>query len=259
MKSTSHTSHEPPVVSLLPLGNEPNSIRHLGQELPARPPDPRPRERAPSTTLDFVARKTDTRERLIDAAIEVIEAEGEQAIKMGAIADAVGVSAPSIYHFFSDREALIVEAFAEMYRRAQAVVMTSVIPIAEEADTPEKFQAIMKLALESTAEDDGIRRREMYTSVLGAAVRRPELQNKLVELNRLNAARNQTFAELGRERGFVHENFDFRVLGLFATAVTASRHYADIDDDVDHSEWDAILHETFRHLLFDKIDRQRNT
>lgn len=204
----------------------------------------------------MVARKTDTRERLIDAAIEVIEAEGEHAIKMGAIAEAVGVSTPSIYHFFSDREALIVEAFAEMYRRAQAIVMTSVIPIAHEADTPEKFWAMLELAIRSTAEDDGVRRREMYVSVLGAAVGRPELQDKLVELNRLNAARNQAFAELGHQRGFVNENFDFRVLGLFASAVTASRHYADIDDEVDRSEWDAIVLETFRHLLFDKIDRQ---
>lgn len=206
-----------------------------------------------------MARKTDTREHLIEAAIEVIEAEGEQAIKMSAMADAVGVSTPSIYHFFSDREALIIEAFAEMYRRAQAVVMTSVIPIAQETDSPEKFQALLELALGSMTEDEGIRRREMYVSVLGAAVRRPDLQDKLVELNRLNAARNQSFAELGRERGFVHENFDFRVLGLFAAAVTASRHYADIDDEVDRSEWDAIVFETFRHLLFDKIDRRRNS
>lgn len=212
----------------------------------------------PSTTLDSMARKTDTRERLIQAAIEVIEAEGEQAIKMSAIADVVGVSTPSIYHFFHDREALIVEAFAEMYRRAQAVVMTSVIPIAQDADSPDTFQAMLKLALSSTTEDDGVRRREMYVSVLGAAVRRPELQDRLVELNRLNAERNQAFAELGHKRGFVHENFDFRVLGLFAAAATASRHYADIDNEVDLSEWDAIVFETFRHLLFDKIDRQEN-
>lgn len=228
----------------------------------SKPPDRQTRShptgKPTSTTLTSVARKTDTRERLIQAAIDVIETEGEQAIKMNAIAETVGVSTPSIYHFFDDREALIVEAYAEMYRRAQAVVMTSVIPIAQEADSPDKFQAMLELALGSTTEDAGIRRREMYVSVLGAAVRRPELQDRLVELNRLNAERNQAFAELGRERGFVHENFDLRVLGLFAAAVTASRHYADIDAEVDRSEWDAIVFETFRHLLFDEIDRKKS-
>jgi len=95
----------------------------------------------------------------------------------------------------------------------------------------------------------------LQTTVLGAAVTRPQLQSSLVEVHRRVAAGNQAFADLGRKRGFVRDNFKPEVLALFASALFTDRHYAEIDEDIDRAEWDAIVFETLRHLLFDHIDR----
>lgn len=58
----------------------------------------------------------DTRQRLIDSAVEVVSTPGEAALRLSEIATKVGVKQPSIYHFFSSREDLVVEVCREMYR-----------------------------------------------------------------------------------------------------------------------------------------------
>jgi len=203
-----------------------------------------------------MGRKTDTRERLIEAAIAVIEADGEQAFRLSTVADAVGVSTPSIYHFFNDREELLVAALAEMYRRSQAAGIEYLMGVAQHATTVEQFEAALLDVVDALGTEEAAKRRSLQTSVLGAAVNRPLLQSSLVEMHRYLAGRNRGYGELGLERGFVQQNYDFDVLALFAGALFADRHYAEIDNEVDRAEWDAIVFETVRHLLFDRIERR---
>ena len=53
----------------------------------------------------------------LEAAIDAIDAGGEAAVSVEAVAKAAGVSAPTIYNHFRNREALVAEAQAQRFDR----------------------------------------------------------------------------------------------------------------------------------------------
>lgn len=66
--------------------------------------------------------KGDLRERLLDEAITILEAEGPDALTLRAVAGAAGVSHMAPYRHFADKEALLA-AIAERGFRALSAVM----------------------------------------------------------------------------------------------------------------------------------------
>ncbi|MGA2454340.1 MAG: TetR/AcrR family transcriptional regulator [Solirubrobacteraceae bacterium] len=74
------------------------------------------------------ARSRETVGRILEAAAELIEAEGLDAVTTRAIAERAGVSAPSLYRFFADRDEifdrLLSTQLAELDRRAEAAEAT---------------------------------------------------------------------------------------------------------------------------------------
>ncbi len=65
-------------------------------------------------------KQTDTRQRILDKALELFAAQGYEAVSVGEIAAAVGIKAPSLYNHFSGKQAIfdgIVEAVAAQYEQ----------------------------------------------------------------------------------------------------------------------------------------------
>ena len=65
--------------------------------------------------------RTQIRERILDAALEVFATEGAEALTMRALADAIEYSPPVIYAHFSDKDAIIQElCYRQLRTLAQA-------------------------------------------------------------------------------------------------------------------------------------------
>lgn len=62
---------------------------------------------------NVVSMKRDTKQEIIHATRQVIVAEGLKAVTMRRVAKEVGISAPSIYRHFDDRDALVRAVLAE--------------------------------------------------------------------------------------------------------------------------------------------------
>src|SRR5690625_542942 len=78
----------------------------------------------PSSTVP--AGRDQTRQRVIEAAIELLARDGRDAVTTRAVADAAGVQAPAIYRLFGDKEGLL-DAVAE-YGFASFVASKNVDP-----------------------------------------------------------------------------------------------------------------------------------
>jgi len=70
--------------------------------------------------------RVDSKMLLIDAALEVIENEGVNALRLDAIAASVGVTKGSLYWHFKDRDDLIRAALHEQMRRLTESSMSGV-------------------------------------------------------------------------------------------------------------------------------------
>ena len=75
----------------------------------------------------------DTRERLIAAALEVLEEEGEATFSTRAVLDIAKVSAPTLYHHFGNADgilsAALAEAFAQFLQSKQQAAKKSADPV----------------------------------------------------------------------------------------------------------------------------------
>ena len=63
-------------------------------------------------------KQEDTRQKILDKALELFSAQGYDSVSVGEIAKAVGIKAPSLYNHFSGKQAIfdaIVEATAAQY------------------------------------------------------------------------------------------------------------------------------------------------
>ena len=63
-------------------------------------------------------KQEDTRQRILDKALELFAAQGYDAVSVGEIAEAVGIKAPSLYNHYRSKQALfdaIVESTAARY------------------------------------------------------------------------------------------------------------------------------------------------
>jgi AcrR family transcriptional regulator len=56
-----------------------------------------------------------TKSRILNAAIAMMDEGGEAAVRLGAIAENLGIKEPSIYHHFTNRTELINAAYVEWY------------------------------------------------------------------------------------------------------------------------------------------------
>ena len=81
---------------------------------------------------------TDTRERILQAAVKVLAARGQAALTVRAVAQEVGASTTGIYTWFGSKEGLLEAIYVDGFRRFHAFVGR---PTAEGLATPDGARA----------------------------------------------------------------------------------------------------------------------
>lgn len=191
-----------------------------------------------------------TRERLIEAAISVMSREGEVGVRVDVIAEMAGVTKPSLYHFFGDRDGLVTAAYAEMYRRSIVFGLPELLEAVRNSGSKEEYRDIIIASVASFFSPEGVKRRALRLSVLGSADTRPGLRELIVEVNRAQMADFAEIVRTGVERGWATLPFDPGTTGLWWWGMVNGRHLAEIDPAADLAEWDRVARDAVLHLLF---------
>ena len=191
-----------------------------------------------------------TRERLIEAAIGIIETGGEAAVRVDVVTEQVGVTKPSLYHFFGDRNGLITAAYAEMYRRSLLHGLREFHDAVVDAATSEEYRRIIESTVVSFSDPEGIRRRAVRASVIGSAVTRPTLKEAVATVNREEMALLARALEIGVKRGWSNLRHDPEATAYWWWGVLNGRHLVEIDDTIDAAAWDAVTLDAVSRLMF---------
>ena len=190
-----------------------------------------------------------TREKILEAAIAIIEAEGEVGVRVDQVVEAAGFTKPVLYHYFSDREDLVIAAQAERYRRSfdDALVVLGVF---QGATSPDVFLDRVTTALGDFTSPEGRRRRRMRAEILGASVGRPRLHEAITEANRQFVALFGDFLMRARKAGLISPRRDPRDVAAWWLSVVAGRYVIDADvDRLNEEEWTDMLVSMIRHIL----------
>jgi AcrR family transcriptional regulator len=194
---------------------------------------------------------SDTRTRILEAAMSVIEDTGEGALRVQKIAESVGVREPSVYHFFKNREELVEAAHVERYRRSHLEMVKPLQAGAALADNAEDFRRIVKkvLSLVYTAEREHIRSTRM--SVLVAAQTSPTIAEAIRQINFEVSSRLAEVFLTAQEKNWIRKEVDPLAAAYWVNGQILGRVMAEMDKDrVDLDKWNQISETAVLYFLF---------
>lgn len=189
--------------------------------------------------------------RILERAIEVIAEGGEAAIRTNPIAYECGTTPPVLYRAYGSREGLVVAAQAERYRRSIADIVEFLASRFSVATSPEALRSTLRAAVDVTLDPAHSAPRRVRAEVVGAAVSRPELQARIVEVDREMIARLEESLAHGVAAGWLTGGPRLRAVILWAIGATSGRLNLEFDPEADFArEWNEVAYEAFVHALF---------
>jgi AcrR family transcriptional regulator len=203
---------------------------------------------APKSSETLVPRHP-TAERLLEAAIRSMDADGEAGLRVDAVVSEAGVTIPVLYHHFGNREGLVRAAHVVRITRGLDEIVDSVEAALGKVEDREGFIQIMEWILESVSRpsDD----RYIRLNVLGATYGRPDLQAEVAKIQR---DRWEHIAELfagPQQKGWIRADLDLVVYVGWMFGMFLGRALIDIQGDaVDGTAWDRYARESMWMVLW---------
>jgi AcrR family transcriptional regulator len=188
-----------------------------------------------------MGRRGNTRERLVEAAVTLIDEHGVDRLRLSDVAAAVGIAEPSVYKSFASKDALVVAASIVRYERGLLDVSAAFVRLVEQAQSREDFRAAVRTTLQAAFDEKRAPLRASRLNVIDLAQNRPELAEQVL------AAQRRTDEVLGAAlaraaaSGWIRSDVEPAALGLFAYTVINGRTIIELDPRRSHAaEWDRL-------------------
>ena len=190
-----------------------------------------------------------TRSRIISEAIKMMEDGGESAVRLGAIAENLGIKEPSIYHHFKNRIVLVNAAYVEWYWHC----LKTDIPVEAMmvlVETREDYVRTFRKSMEWSYQPERHHARAIRLSVLGAAQRNPELAVAINEINKKFLATIADSILFAQQKGWARADLDPMATAYWLHGQIIGRTVAEMDPGfVDLAQWDKVSFEAVIALM----------
>jgi len=190
-----------------------------------------------------------TRSRILNAAIEMMESGGESSVRLSAIAEAMGIKEPSIYHHFANRTELINAAYVEWYWQC----LKTDIPVEAMmvlVETKDDYVRAVRKTMEWSYRPERHHSRAIRLSVLGAAQRNPELAVAINDINKKFLATIADAALVAQQKGWLRTDLDPMAIAYWLHGQIIGRTVAEMDPGhVDLAQWDKVSFEAVLGLM----------
>jgi AcrR family transcriptional regulator len=197
-----------------------------------------------------VADPAPTAQRVLDAAVEVIDHHGEVGIRVQDLAHGVGISVTSIYRLFDSRDGLIEAAQAERYVRS---LMSDLQRFSVAAEACRSFDDVVRLVDETLDEyltERFAPDRMTRANVLGSAQSRPRLAEALAAAqHRFDQGLVAALEPLQRS-GWIRTDLDLASLAPWLAGIVLSRLLIEIGPSgADGQRWNDYTREAVLSVL----------
>lgn len=188
---------------------------------------------------------------MLQAAIAIVEAEGEAPLRVDRVAEMAGYTKPVIYHHFGDREGLIIAVQVERYRQGLQTGLDDVGKAIESCQSFDDFVVIIRAWIASFGTPEGVERRRIRTEVLGSAVSRPRLRESVIAANREYMTIVGSLFSFARDRGWLALDYPVQDLAVWCTGVVLGRHLSETDPEFfDPAQYDRITDAVLTAAIF---------
>jgi len=150
----------------------------------------------------------DSRQGLIDAALDIIVANGIDALRIEDVCERVGVTKGSLYWHFQDRQGLIREALFEQLRRLSAEQMEALDEAIDSGARRDEYLARVAGTLANPFDTDEVEARWQRWEMLATTRRDPELREVMADLQRRHQRYLVSIMSKAQERGILRRDAD---------------------------------------------------
>lgn len=157
-----------------------------------------------------------TIDRIVDATVAAIEAGGEPSLRVNDIARDSDVSVATLYHYFGDREGLVVAARLKQYQGSTGLYFEDFAKAADATTSAADFAALVRMFFERSIADSNRAIRFLRAEIIGSSRTRPQLAASLREIQADHVERLADVFQRARERGFVAKTLTPRDIAEFA-------------------------------------------
>ena len=190
-----------------------------------------------------------TKSRILNAAIAMMDEGGEAAVRLGAIAENLGIKEPSIYHHFTNRTELINAAYVEWYWQC----LKTDIPVEAMmvlVETKDDYVRALRKTMEWSYQPERHHARAIRLSVLGAAQRNPDLAVSINDINKKFLASIADAANVAQQKGWLRTDLDPMAIAYWLHGQIIGRTVAEMDPGhVDLTQWDKVSFEAVLGLI----------
>lgn len=193
----------------------------------------------------------DTRTRLLEAAMSIIAENGEGAVRVQKIAEAVGVREPSVYHFFKNRGALVEAAHIERYRRSYLEMVRPFEAGAALSDSAEDFRRIVERILTLAYQQNREKIRSARMSVMGVAQSSRSVAEAVNQINFEICSGIAAVLSTAQEKKWMRQDIDPLASAYWIVGQIMGRVVAEMDQDrVNLEHWNEASQSAIVHYLF---------
>jgi AcrR family transcriptional regulator len=173
----------------------------------------------------------DGRQRLLDAAVRMLERDGEASLRMTAIADEAGVAVTLISHHFGSRDGLV--AAAQQLRMAGAVAadVQAIEAIYADVDSAQELRQRLAALTAALVSTDRAAMRLSRIAALASAHGRPAVHAALGETVKELLDEFVDLIDRAKRKGLIRNDVDPRALATFVQAYALGLVLADLDPD----------------------------
>jgi AcrR family transcriptional regulator len=185
---------------------------------------------------------TETRNRLLNTAVEMLDELQEKDVSAAEILRRTGIARGSLYHFWDSIGELIQEAYLVRYSRYVEKSGGVIKQMLAECQTKEEFFQGLTRVTELTQDPARKANRYERARILGMAEKNEDFRKALGKVQQeLTDLFTEQFAEV-QNRGWFNKNFDPRAAAVLIQAYTLGKIVDDVvDNPMDALAWNALI------------------
>lgn len=187
----------------------------------------------------------DTRQRIIDETIKVINEQGEPAVRVAKVAHAAGVTQGMVTYHFETRERLIAEAHAQRFGATMTADNEVALAAVERIASVDEIRAVAHTMTAAILTPERAAARRVRVTALGYAIANDELHAAIAEEHTRLIDEFTAVFEAVRSKGLLRVDLDPRAIATMASAYTFGLVLTDFDNRAPQTAQLAAVIEAF--------------
>ena len=191
------------------------------------------------------------RERILELAVEAIDAGGEEAIRVNDIAAEAGVTVPTLYRHFGSRDGLVEAAQTYRFRKTQFVDSSVLAASLAKCKSQDDLRKALRKELLTHFDQDRWELRQVRLNALGAGYARPELAASLALAQKQGAMGITEMLLPFQKKGWIRKDIDLAATVYWFMGQILGRVLIEMGDSpVSQKKWNDVSLEGIMAVIF---------